>query len=70
MNNKQVVSDIIAMLDSSISEGVSHINVTVNEEGTVNLEKTTKKTSSGDCEEGDLACKIPNLLEGVEDGNY
>lgn len=66
MNKDKMINDIIAMLDSSIEEGVGHMNVTVNNQGTINLEKTIEKTPSTDCAEGDLACKIPNLMEGVE----
>lgn len=61
MNKDKIINDIIAMLDSSMEEGVGHMNVTVNNQGTINLEKTIQKTSSTECAEGDLACKIDPL---------
>lgn len=67
MDNKPMINDIIAMLDSSVSEGVGHVNITVTDKGKINLEKTTTQTPDAECGDGDLACKIPNLLEGVED---
>lgn len=66
MNNNKMIDDIIAMLDSSTEEGVGHMNIIVDNEGSINLEKTIEKSLSTDCAEGDLACKIPNLMEGVE----
>lgn len=66
MDKDQMINDIITMLDSSMKDGVGHMNITVDNEGTINLEKTIDKTLSTDCAKGDLACKIPNLMEGVE----
>lgn len=66
MDKDTMINDIIAMLDSSVAEGVGHMNITVTDDGEVNIEKTVDKNTNGDCGAGDVACKIPNLMGGVE----
>ncbi len=58
------VDDIVAMLDQFVADGGGHMNIRVEEDGSV---KQEIRTNSTDCASGDLACKIPNLEEGVTD---
>ena len=66
MDKDMMIDDIIAMLDSSVKQGVGHMNVTVNDEGGINIEKTVENMTNGDCGTGNVACRIPNLMDGVE----
>ena len=66
MENQNMIDDIIAMLDNSVSKGVGHLNIS-----TVDSDKeskTVEQLGCLDCAKGDLACSIPTLHEGI-DGN-
>ncbi len=56
------VDDIVAMLDQFIIDGGGHMNIQVEEDGCI---KQEVRTNSTECAFGDLACKIPNLEDGV-----
>lgn len=68
-NEKELIDDIVAMLDQSTSEGVGHLNISVdkNMNDIAKFNKSVNTLSSTDCASGDMACKIPNLLEGLDD---
>lgn len=65
MKEENLVDDLVALLDNSVNKGVGHINV----ETDTNQHEVKKVETLGciDCAKGDLACKIPNLHEGVEE---
>lgn len=66
MNDKlSKVDDIVSMLDNMVGSGVGHINVSVDEEQEGNSVETLGCT---DCAKGDLACSIPTLHEGIDEG--
>ena len=67
-NNDKQIDDIIAMIDSFMTENGGHMNISVNNNGETKLNKNTKTTNSLECAAGDLACQIPTLHEGL-DGN-
>jgi hypothetical protein len=71
MDNK-LIDDIINMLDSSMSAGTGHMNITVDENNEVaydstDIEKTVESLGCTDCAKGDLACNIPTLHEGIDE---
>ncbi len=66
MDKDKQADDIVNMIDSFMSEGGGHINVTVNNEGNISLEKTVKVTNSLECAKGDMACSVPTLFEGLD----
>ncbi len=66
MNDKlSKVDDIVSMLDNMVGSGVGHINVSVdeNQDG-----KSVETLGCTDCAKGDLACSIPTLHEGIDEG--
>jgi hypothetical protein len=65
MDNKNMIDDIVAMLDSSVSKGVGHLNVNTVE--SAEESKTVEQLGCLDCAKGDLACSIPTLHEGIDD---
>jgi len=70
MDHNKQIDDLVAMLDQFMGTGGGHMNVRVEQDGTVSTEETRSKTvtqmNSLDCAEGDMACKIPNLFEGLD----
>ncbi len=70
-SREKQIDDIVSMLDRFMTGDGGHMNIRVSEDGTVNTEETMKKSvttmKSSDCSEGDVACRIPNLTEGLDD---
>ena len=68
--NEKQIDDIVSMLDSFMANNGGHMNIRVTEDGTVNTHKTMAKTittaNSLDCAEGDTACRVPTLFEGMD----
>lgn len=62
--NDKRIDDIIAMLDGFTTNNGGHMNITVNND---NIEKQVDIANSLDCANGNMACKIPTLFEGIED---
>jgi hypothetical protein len=64
------IDDIVSMLDEFMGGNGGHMNIRVAENGTINADKTLAKTmnttSSSDCAEGDMACKVPTLFSGLD----
>jgi len=65
MENKDMVNDIIAMLDRSVEKGVGHLNITTVE--STDESKTIEQLGCLDCSKGNLACSVPTLHEGLDD---
>lgn len=72
-SREKQIDDIVSMLDRFMAGDGGHMNIRVSGDGTVNTEETVEKSvtsmRSSDCSEGDLACRIPNLLQGLDDGS-
>lgn len=70
-SREKQIDDIVSMLDRFMTGDGGHMNIRVSEDGTVNAGETMKKSvttmKSSDCLKGDLACRIPNLFEGLDD---
>ncbi len=60
------------MIDSFMANNGGHMNVTVDKNGSVvtdgeEVDKLSVKTmKSLDCAEGDLACNVPTLFDGMD----
>ena len=57
--------DVVALLDSSVANGVGHLNVDTDE----NLEGNRSVDTMGctDCSRTPLACSVPTLEQGLDD---
>lgn len=64
MDKKDMVDDIVAMLDRSVEKGVGHLNISTVE--SLDESKTVEQLGCLDCAKGDLACSIPTLHEGID----
>ena len=75
MKQEALIDDIIAQLDRSFSHGAGHVNIRV-EDQSVRLEKIDKNEENYikevetlgclDCAQGNLACAVPTLMEGLD----
>ena len=62
MKDNKSVDDIINMLDSLMEQGKGHINLKVDQSsGNVDIEAVDIQQQT-DCNEGDVACKIPTMF--------
>lgn len=66
MDKNKQTDDIVNMIDSFMSGGGGHMNVSVADDGEVTLNKRVKVTNSLECAAGDMACKVPTLFEGLD----
>ena len=65
MDNKDMIDDLVNMLDSGMAKGVGHVNVDFDEKSTVSKEVQTMGCT--DCSRTPLACSVPTLHEGLDD---
>ncbi len=63
--NEEMVDDLVAFLDDSIKKGVGHLNVKT-DGGQTEL-KRVETLGCSDCAEGNLACHVPTLHEGMDE---
>ena len=66
MDQKSMIDDLIAQLDSGMSNGVGHVNVEVNEEQS-EAAKEVQTMGCTDCSRTPLACSVPTLHQGLDD---
>ncbi len=72
MNKEKQIDDLVNMIDSFMANNGGHMNVTVDKAGNINAneegidEVSVKTMNSLDCAEGDLACQVPTLFEGMD----
>ena len=64
MDEKQMVDDLVKMLDSGMTNGVGHVNVDTAAEETTKHVQTMGCT---DCSRTPLACSVPTLEQGLDD---
>lgn len=65
MDEKQMIDDLVKMLDSGMANGVGHVNV-----NTATKEKPSMNVQTmgcTDCSRTPLACSVPTLHEGLDD---
>ena len=65
MDEKAMIDDLVKMLDSGMTQGVGHVNVDTDEEGTAN--KNVQTMGCTDCSRTPLACSVPTLEQGLDD---
>lgn len=67
MDEKQMIDDLVKLLDSGMANGVGHVNVEFNE----NSQKSKEVQTMGctDCSRTPLACSVPTLEQGLDDYN-
>lgn len=65
MDEKQMIDDLVKMLDSGMANGVGHVNVdTAAEE---EASKNVQTMGCTDCSRTPLACSVPTLHQGLDD---
>ena len=65
MDEKQMIDDLVKMLESGMANGVGHVNVTTDTEE--NQSKNVQTMGCTDCSRTPLACSVPTLHEGLDD---
>lgn len=65
MDQKNMIDDIVKMLDGGMTDGVGHINVEVNDDKSPS--KNVQTMGCTDCSRTPLACSVPTLHQGLED---
>ena len=65
MDEKNMVDDLVKMLDSGMAMGVGHINVDTD----ITSKEATSVQTMGctDCSRTPLACSVPTLHQGLDD---
>ena len=64
MDKEQMIDDIVAMLDSSMSNGTGHVNLDYSEKAPG---KSIETLGCTDCSRTPLACSVPTLEQGLDD---
>ena len=64
-SSTSAADDLVALLDSSVANGVGHLNVDTDE----NLDGNRSVDTMGctDCSRTPLACSVPTLEQGLND---
>lgn len=65
MDEKQMIDDLVKMLDSGMGSGVGHVNVDTAAEDEAS--KSVQTMGCTDCSRTPLACSVPTLHEGLDD---
>lgn len=65
MDEKQMIDDIVSMLDGSMSNGTGHINLEVTDK--TDVQKSVETMGCTDCSRTPLACSVPTLDQGLDD---
>ena len=65
MDEKNMIDDLIKMLDSGMAEGVGHVNVDYDQQG--EQSKNVQTMGCTDCSRTPLACSVPTLEQGLDD---
>ncbi len=68
ISSDKMLDDIVAFLDASVAKGVGHLNVEVNASGGETVEKSVDTLGCIDCAKGNLACSVPTLHDGIDEG--
>ena len=65
MDEKNMIDDLVKMLDSGMAMGVGHVNVDYDEES--KQSKNVQTMGCTDCSRTPLACSVPTLEDGLDD---
>lgn len=64
MDEKEMIDDLVRLLDEGMAGGVGHINVEYSEKKAA---KEVQTMGCTDCSCAPLACSVPTLEEGLDD---
>ncbi|MBO5057334.1 MAG: hypothetical protein J6C64_13395 [Lachnospiraceae bacterium] len=65
MDEKNMIDDLVKMLDSGMAMGVGHVNVDT--DATSEQSKNVQTMGCTDCSRTPLACSVPTLEDGLDD---
>lgn len=65
MDEKEMIDDLVRMLDAGMTSGVGHVNVDAENAGKES--KNVQTMGCTDCSRTPLACSVPTLQEGLDD---
>ncbi len=65
MDEKNMIDDLVKMLDSGMADGVGHVNVDYDGQG--EQSKNVQTMGCTDCSRTPLACSVPTLEQGLDD---
>ena len=65
MDEKNMIDDLVKMLDSGMAMGVGHVNVDTDEKE--QKSKNVQTMGCTDCSRTPLACSVPTLEDGLDD---
>jgi len=65
MDQKDMIEDLVKMLDSGFENGTGHVNVDTSDDQTDVKDVTTMGCT--DCSRTPLACSVPTLHQGIDD---
>ena len=65
MDEKNMIDDLVKMLDSGMTDGVGHVNVDCDQQ--VEQSKNVQTMGCTDCSRTPLACSVPTLEQGLDD---
>ena len=65
MDEKNMIDDLVKMLDSGMAMGVGHVNVDT--DVTETQSKNVQTMGCTDCSRTPLACSVPTLEDGLDD---
>ena len=65
MDDKNMIDDLVKMLDSGMAMGVGHVNVDYDEAS--KQSKNVQTMGCSDCSRTPLACSVPTLEQGLDD---
>ena len=65
MDEKKMIDDIVAMLDSQMASGTGHINLDSSDQAESG--RTIETMGCADCSRTPLACSVPTLHQGLDD---
>ena len=65
MDEKNMIDDLVKMLDSGMAMGVGHVNVDT--DAAEKQPKSVQTMGCTDCSRTPLACSVPTLEDGLDD---
>lgn len=65
MDDKKMIDDLVAMLDTGMANGIGHMNVEYDEN--LNTTKDVQTMGCNECSRTPLACSVPTLEQGLDD---
>ncbi len=64
MNEKEMIDDLVKMLDAGMAKGTGHVNVDYDD---AKASKEVQTMGCTDCSRTPLACSVPTLEQGLDD---